>query len=204
MVEKRNIWNGDCRVWQAALDSYPQVIVEQSNDKLTNLDSWYSNSLPGVIRERQPPCVYADELQGVAAWKMTRGVWRERNRQLIGTNDPAKVEQVSREAFEAAPDPRKPIALLSGLAGVGPATASAIMAAYAPDTYPFFDELVAEQVPGLGPVAFTLKYYLAYSEALREQAQELSAECGRAWTVQDVAQALWAASGGKAANPQLR
>jgi hypothetical protein len=140
-------------------------------------------------------------LQGIAARKMHRGSWRERNRQLIAAIPPERVEEVSREAFAAIPDFRKPVAILSTLPGVGPATASAALAAYAPHLYPFFDELVAAFIPGLGPVAFTMPYYLKYASALRERAAMLNASCSDAvattgapqrWTAHDVAQALWA------------
>ena len=92
--------------------------------------------------------------------------------------------------------------MLCALAGVGPATASAALAAHAPGVYPFFDELVAVAIPGLGPVAFTPAYYARYAERLRERAAALAAACPDAgWTAQAVSQALWAASGGKAGLP---
>ena len=188
----------ECSPWHDALDSYPSVIEEHGSDKLANLDRWFSADLPAAIKGRATPCIYLDELQGIAAWKMSRGVWRERNRVLIGTNSPEAVERASTQAFAAVPDPRAPITALSSLAGVGPATASAALAAYAPEIYPFFDEVVAEQIPELGPVAFTAKYYAAYSDALRERALQLSRECPHSpWTPHAVAQALWAWAGGK-------
>ena len=58
------------------------------------------------------------------------------------------------------------MALLTRLAGVGPATASAVLATAAPAVYAFFDEVVATQIPGLGPVAFSSGYYQRYAEAL--------------------------------------
>lgn len=51
----------------------------------------------------------------------------------------------------------------------------------------------AAQVPGLGPVAFTLGYYWKYAAVLRERAIEL----GKPWALALVERALWAASGGK-------
>ena len=66
------------------------------------------------------------------------------------------------------------------------------MAAYAPEVYPFFDEVVAEQIPTLDKVDFTTKYYLAYAEAIRERAAELTATCPHnPWTPHAVDQALW-------------
>jgi len=83
---------------------------------------------------------------------------------------------------------------MAGLAGVGPATGSAAVAAYAPEHYPFFDELVAQQVPALGEVKWTLAYYAKYADALRDRATQL----GVGWTPVMVERALWAHVGGKA------
>ncbi len=197
-----NLWRStNCALWRETLESYPGVIAAQGNDRLMKLDEWYRNDLAPLIASRTKPQIFLDELQGIAAWKMTRGVWRERNRRLIAQNSPEEVAEASHKAFSAIPDPRKPISILSTLAGVGPATASAALAAYAPQLYPFFDELVAAQIPGLGPVAFTAKYYATYAELIRERASQLNAACpDHPWTAQDVSQALWAASGGKAAS----
>jgi hypothetical protein len=205
MVDTSGLWQDkDCSKWKDALESYDEVIAAQGSDKLTNLDTWYSSTLPQTLAEREEPFLALDELEGVTAWKMSRGVWRERNRLLVSGNDPQAVIEASRKAFASSPDPKQPIKILSDLAGVGAATASAVMAAYAPDVYPFFDELVANQIPGLGPVAFTLKYYLDYARALRERAAQLSEQCEEQWTPQMLSQALWANSGGKIAHPELR
>ena len=203
------VWEeSDCAQWHRRLDQYDSAIAALGKEKLVNLDRWFREELPTKILERVAPRIYHDELQGIAAWKMHRGSWRERNRQLIAAIPPEQVEEVSREAFAAIPDPRKPVAILSTLPGVGPATASAALAAYAPQIYPFFDELVAAFIPDLGPVAFTMSYYLKYATALRERADLLNATCSdtastagtlRKWTAHDVAQALWAV--GSSLNP---
>lgn len=178
--------------WQAALDSYEDVIARQGVKPLVELDAWYRNELPAAIAGRATPHVTHRELVKVTEWKMARGVWRGRNLALVRGNDEALVERTSTEALRAIPDPKKPIAILAGLAGVGPATASAVAAAAAPDTYPFFDELVGAQVPGLGTVAFTPAYYARYAAALRERAAAIG------WTPTMVERALWAHVGGKA------
>jgi len=199
------IWkDNDCDKLRKALKSYTAVIDAQGSERLSNLETWYSNTLPASIKEREVPHITLDDLQGVTAWKMRRGVWRERNWLLVGSNDPEKVIEASRSAVAAAPDPRQPLTILSKLSGVGAATASAVMSAYMPEEYPFFDELVAAQIPGLGPMAFTLKYYLEYARLIRERAKELTEICEEEWTPRDVSNALWAVSGGKIQHPELK
>lgn len=199
-----NLWNSsDCAAWRAALESYPDVIRAQGVNGLEELDIWYREELPGLVASRTPPYVTPEELVQVARWKMKRGVWRQRNLLLIEENPAQEVEQTSQEAFAALPHPRKPLSLLIHLAGVGPATASALLAAHSPDIFPFFDELVSAQMPGLGDVAFTAPYYATYAEMLRDQAERLNRACThRNWTANDVSAALWAASGGKAGQGQ--
>lgn len=177
-----------------ALGDYTAVVERQGVERLPDLDRWYREELPAAIRARRTPHVTLDELARATEWKMARGVWRARNLVLVRGNDSADVEAASERALAAVPDPRVPIAELSKLAGVGAATASAVAAAFAPDTYPFFDELVAEQLPGLGKVAWTLPYYLRYAQALRGAAAELGGE----WTPSRLERALWAHVGGKA------
>ena len=48
-------------------------------------------------------------------------------------------------------------------------------------------------MPGLGPVAYTIPYYLRYAAALRDRAGRLSAACPHdPWTAQALGLALWA------------
>jgi hypothetical protein len=185
--------------WQAALDGYPDVVAAQRVNGLPEVDLWYRTELPAVLATREPAYITRDELEQVTRWKMKRGVWRERNRLLVIGNDARMVKGMSEEAFAAVPDPRRPIAILSQLAGVGPATASGVLAALRPDIYAFFDELVAAQIPGLGRVSFTAPYYQRYAASLRERAERLAERCPeRPWTAHEISQALWAESGGKA------
>lgn len=179
---------------QRALAGYPDVVAAQNVSNLSELDDWYRTRLPGLIHAREPAHVTLDEMVRLTQWKMARGVWRGRNLALVKSNAEADVVQVSTDAFGEMPHATRPIAALAKLRGVGPATASAAVAAARPDRYPFFDELVAAQLPGLGPVKWNLSYYGRYSEALREAAMELGGE----WTPVRLEQALWAHVGGKA------
>jgi len=183
----------DVTAWGMARDDYVRVVSAQNVSRLLELDAWYRNELPAAVASRQPRFVTHAELVRATEWKMARGVWRQRNLVLVRSNDTEVVERCSRDALAAIPDPRIPITKLASLHGVGPATASAITSAASPETYPFFDEIVAAQVPDLGAVTFTLSFYTRYADALRTRANAL----GAPWTPTMVEQALWAHAGGK-------
>ncbi len=190
----KTLWNStDATEWRTALDRYPDVVAAQEVKSLPALDAWYRGELPEAIAGRRRPHVTHAELVKVTEWKMARGVWRARNLALVRGNDAALVVATSGDALGAVPDPVKPITTLAELAGVGPATASAVAAAAEPAIYPFFDELVGAQVPGLGTLAFSIGYYKRYAAALRERAMALGAR----WTPVMVERALWAHAGGK-------
>jgi len=188
------LWTAhDASAWRAALERYDAVVARQEVAALPALDRWYHDTLPSSIAGRDPAHVTHEELVRVTEWKMARGVWRARNLALVKGNEPERVVRLSTDALRTIPDASAPIAVLSALAGVGPATASAVAAAAAPAHYPFFDELVAAQVPALGPVRFTHGYYARFAVALRERASAL----GDGWMPAMVERALWANVGGK-------
>ena len=183
----------DSQALRQALERYPEVVERQGVARLPELDRWYHDELPAAIAAREPRRLTHPELVRLTEWKMARGVWRARNLVLVKGNDPGEVEETSEAALATIPHPTRPISGLAKLKGVGPATASAGVAAAAPDVYPFFDELVAAQLPALGPVKWTLGYYARYAEALRAAAEAL----GGSWTPARLERALWAHVGGK-------
>jgi hypothetical protein len=87
-----------------------------------------------------------------------------------------------------------PVRVLARLRGIGAATASAVLAAVYPERFSFLEDVVAAQVPSLGPPAFTPRYYGAYAVALRARAATLALQCPAGeWTPHAVDLALWAA-----------
>ncbi len=190
-----DLWSTDSAdAWKQQLERYSSTIDRQQVAALPDRDRWYREELPEAIAARAGAHITHAELVRLTEWKMARGVWRARNLVLVKGNEPQLVEATSAAALTEIPHPTKPISILARLAGVGPATASAVAAAVAPEIYPFFDELVAAQIPGLGPVAFTMSYYGKYAAELRDRARALGGD----WTPVLVERALWANVGGKA------
>ncbi|MEO6527293.1 MAG: hypothetical protein ABIP93_11755 [Gemmatimonadaceae bacterium] len=189
-----SLWNSSSIVpWATALERYDHVVSRQEVTRLAELDRWYRDDLPVAIEARTRPHVTLPELVRLAEWKMARGVWRAPNLVLVRSNPADEVIETSTRALAMVPHLTAPIAALAGLKGVGPATASAVTASAAPAIYPFFDELVAEQVPSLGKVAWTLGFYGRYAAALRARAVALGSD----WTPVMVERALWSWVGGK-------
>jgi hypothetical protein len=186
--------------WRRALRSYDDVVIGQGVARLPELDRWYRDELPDAIAKRRPRHATHAELVKLTEWKMARGVWRAPNLVLVKGNDAGHVKETTAAALGKMPHPTAPIAALAKLDGVGPATASALAAAAEPTMYPFFDELVAAQVPELGAVKWTLGYYARYADALRARARVLGDE----WTPVMVERAVWASLGGKAGDAALR
>lgn len=61
---------------------------------------------------------------------------------FVSSLDEASVNSASSKAFQSLPDVSKAVSELTVLKGVGPATASAVLAAYAPDLAPFMSDEV--------------------------------------------------------------
>ena len=74
---------------------------------------------------------------------------------FVSSLDEALVKSASQKAFQSLPDISKSISELTVLKGVGPATASALLAAYAPDVAPFMSD---EVKLGLGFFPFSFSY----------------------------------------------
>lgn len=141
-----SLWNTTAQKnWRDALNGYDRVIVAQGVTKLADRERWYRDELPGLISARKPRHLTLPELIRVTEWKMSRGKWRAPNLVLVKGNAAAVVKQLSSSALAKAPHPTAPIKELAELAGVGPATASAVVSAVEPALFPFFDEIVAEQ-----------------------------------------------------------
>lgn len=160
--------------------------------KLEELDKFYVETLPKAIKERgSDPHLTKDELVKLMDWKLTRGKWRPRLLKFVSELSDEEVKDASRKAFKDMPDLKGALRQLDVLKGVGPATASAILAAYAPDVAPFMSDEASAAV--LATTEYTVKSYLEFADRLTKKAAELNALDTRAnLTPSDLERALWA------------
>lgn len=68
--------------------------------------------------------------------------FRPRLLDFVSSLDEDLVKSSSQKAFQSLPDISKAVSELTVLKGVGPATASAVLASYAPDVTPFMSDEV--------------------------------------------------------------
>ncbi|GAQ88455.1 Hypothetical protein KFL_004300060 [Klebsormidium nitens] len=184
--------SSDSALWEAALDEYPARLQGLGKERLVDLDDFYRVELVKTLKERgNAGYVTKDELVKIVDWKLTRGKWRPR---LLGyAKDAAETDiiETSKRAFAALPDVQSAIKILSELKGIGPATASAVLAAHSPNLAPFMsDEALAAALKGTKD--YTPKKYAELAEALTAKAKDLGCKStGEPWTPSDVERAIW-------------
>ncbi|KAM7266432.1 hypothetical protein ACFE04_004329 [Oxalis oulophora] len=183
--------SSDITQWKDALDSYDTRIASLNKNDLVSLDDFYRNELPCLIRQRNPnPYITTTDLSKLMQWKLTRGKFRPRLLDFVKSLDDSLVKSASEKAFQSLPDNlSKAVSELTVLKGVGPATASAVLAAYAPEIAPFMSDEAMQAALGHSK-DYTLKQYLILADKLQTKAKELNSK-GGAFSPSDVERALW-------------
>ncbi|XP_016417956.1 uncharacterized protein LOC107747858 [Sinocyclocheilus rhinocerous] len=189
----------DPAVWRAVHGKYWSVVEAKSavkgktSGKLLQLDRWFQEELPAAISARSERSLTHAELVNIMAWKLTKGKFRPRLQQLIGSNNEEAVQSSTSKAFGLLPDVQAAIAELCKLKGVGPATASAVLAAGAPGEVAFMSDEAVESIAELRPVEYTAKHYALFLQKILNKSSQLNKAAGqRDWTPHRVEQCLWA------------
>ncbi|KAI5809912.1 hypothetical protein DFH27DRAFT_166375 [Peziza echinospora] len=181
------------------------------NETLQVLDLWRVETLPKIVnggaveggKPRDPPYLTLTELEDVLTCKMKRGKFRPTLLPLLRSNSPSTIEEVTRASFAHLKDTNpnelpstKAVTdalnhLSKNLKGVGPATASYVLAARAPNFIPAFSDEAFRWVfsettaPGVKggqgegwkrKMDYSLKEYLAYFHRVQEISQRLIEE----------------------------
>ncbi|KAG0080562.1 hypothetical protein BGZ93_007645 [Podila epicladia] len=183
--------------WDAVLDKYSIAldhhVASKKDDTLAELDEWYQNTLPTILATRKPQSIDSSELCNLMSWKLKRGKFRPNLAKLAASNTDSAVKTASQKAFTliTSSSLKAALAEMSSLKGVGPATASAILCAAAPEKVPFMADETMASVPGLGPIAYTAGYYLKFAEKVIDKAAALKCKGAKTSSPHLVEKALW-------------
>ena len=185
----------DSIVWRAALENYNAAVqaVGRARKKEADLigwDQWMKSDLKQLTE------LSLSDLCKVVNWKLTRGKFRPLMGQ-VRRNSEDTVKQATREALAAcagmSPGVDRSLArkllddLSKQLKGVGPATASALLAHVRPEEFPFMAD---EALEGAGMERkYTLAQYCSFREELIDKRRTIPnlAE----FTLNDMSDALW-------------
>jgi len=163
-------------------------------ETLLKLDKWYQTELPKKIKARGTDAFLThDEIVQTIKWKLARGQFRPRLKDLVQMNTPRVVMQETKKAFRAIykkKDLEAAVLALSNLKGVGPAMASAVLAAGAPEVAPFMADECLLSMPDIEGIDYTTKEYLKLVEKTKECVDRLNSQGGE-WTPHKVELALW-------------
>ncbi|EPS73631.1 hypothetical protein M569_01125, partial [Genlisea aurea] len=181
--------------WKEVLKHYEAVMEALQKPDLVSMDDFYRRELPDLLRGREPGAyITKGELYRLMQWKLRRGKWRPRLLSFVSDLRDDAVRDCSRKAFSSLPDISKAVSELTVLKGVGPATASAVLAAFSPDIVPFMSDEAMEAVIG-DSKDYSLKRYTMFVDKIQAKAKELSTS-EDPFQPSDVERALWCSSVG--------
>jgi len=193
--------NGTNKQFEFVLSKYQDALQAKADSKnskseiLIKLDKWYQNELPKKIKSRGKEAhLTHEEIVQTIKWKLARGQFRPRLKDLIQMNTPRVVMQETKKAFRAISkknDLEAAVSALSNLKGVGPAMASAVLAAGAPEVAPFMADECLLSMPEVEGIDYTMKEYMKLVEKTKECVERLNAQ-GGSWNPHKVELAIWA------------
>ncbi|KAL5120084.1 hypothetical protein ACEQ8H_001909 [Pleosporales sp. CAS-2024a] len=111
--------------------------------KLHHLDTLRYETIPAAVAQRSPTEQHLthDEAAQLVEWKLKHGTFRPKLAALVRSNPPDLIRQTTASAFQTlASDPLAALKTLTGLKGIGPATASLLLSVAAPRSIPFFSD----------------------------------------------------------------
>ncbi|KAF2491061.1 hypothetical protein BU16DRAFT_142557 [Lophium mytilinum] len=123
------------------LSRYPAAVPP----KLHDLDTARFTTLPATVAKRRDQnsgdtWLEKAEVLQLVEWKLKHGTFRPTLLKLVASNPAERIEESTRNAFAALPDTAAALPLLTPLSGIGPATASLLLAVAAPERAPFFSD----------------------------------------------------------------
>ncbi|XP_045119246.1 uncharacterized protein LOC123509140 [Portunus trituberculatus] len=202
---------GSCGEFKRVLLLYPEAVkvkaqqkAKKKGESLESLDKWIQNDLKTTADSRTPPHVTREELVRLMEWKLARGKFRPRLVELAGSNEEEKVVTVTTEGLRLGAKGKvtEAVEMIATLRGIGPATASAILAVCRPEYFCFFADEVAYTALATTTLKYTAKEYQAVNASVKDCAVRLS-KGDKKWTPHEVELAVWTYCVLEKTNPAL-
>ncbi|KAK7075929.1 hypothetical protein SK128_024729 [Halocaridina rubra] len=202
------IKNGSHEEFLSVLQYYGDAIKMKASQKkkndegLVQLDKWYQEDLEKLVRSRSPSHITRDELVRLMKWKLSRGKFRPRLVELAASNSNESVKDASAKGIRLALGNKVEDAInaLDVLKGVGPATASGILAACVPERCCFFADEVALAVLPVSSLKYNISEYQLLNATVVDIVNRLNKEIKtenkeaddeHTWTPHKVELAIW-------------
>ncbi|TDZ20479.1 hypothetical protein Cob_v006722 [Colletotrichum orbiculare MAFF 240422] len=196
------------------LESYEPLINSISTSKaakpgqktLRELDHFRFVEAPGLFTQKGPRrAMDHDDVKVLIDWKLRHGKFRPSLMKLVTSNDSTTVQDVVTQGIEAYKEPSDLSAalnVLTKLKGIGPATASLLLAVHYPEDVLFFSDEAYYWLCNKGQKA-SIKYNMKEYDALNEAARKLIERLGvSAMDVEKVAYVLLKQDGPLPSQPQ--
>ena len=181
----------DLNIWQDVLTKYNVTIQELASYKkkpdLVSLDKFYRDDYINIVTTRDPPLLQLPELSKVMKWKLNRGKMRPLQK-LVDSNRDDDVREITKASIQSLKDGDWEVGILTlkSLKGIGPATASAILAPLFPDLIPFMSDEVL-MVTCDGKREYTMKAYHKMRKSLLNKSIDLNNNI----SLEDIGKCLW-------------
>ncbi|GAB4823304.1 hypothetical protein N2152v2_010350 [Parachlorella kessleri] len=224
-----SLWSSeDSERWQQQLDGYWDTIGRSSKERLPELERWYFEELPALLKERSPAYLEKADLVRLVEWKLVRGKWRPRLQQyaqqlgeaevkdatmrglalLAHTKQGQQQQQQAQQEGKQKGDQQPPLAVSQAAEVEKALTIVTGLKGVGPATGSAILSAFDSSIPwmsdeamaaALGSKDYTVKKFKELLEALRKKAAKLTSCGGRAWTAREVEQCLFAEAAGAAA-----
>lgn len=185
----------DPKLWELVESQYSEVVPHVKGLKTAQVEYRKLGRL--FLYNDSKDCITKEELLKIVAWKFSVGKPRHALMKHLESNTEASVRAASKSGIATARDittkcepssSKNALEVIATLKGVGPATASALLALVRPDVFCYmYDEVLDCCLPKR---AYTLPAYRTLNEFCLGIAEDL----GKGWTTYRVASVLWTAA----------
>ena len=201
----RELWEScDKGQWLKYVSGYPSCIRQLANSKkkgpgtLVEDDEWIRKQVPKLISSGE---FNAASMSRVMRWKLSKGKFRPGLQQKADSLDDNEVQEAVKKSQKYLPgDVKSALRCLTEFNGIGPATASAVIAAV-DGTVPFFSDEAFTAATNVKSIKYTEKSYLEYCNLLSTKSTSLNSQrskrsysdrvISKKFTAEEVQRALW-------------